>query len=112
MRVFSALLLLSIALVSFQRTLGQSKTQPPDDVIRTKTELVQTDLTVPAAVRVFNDSERNSAFFCGSAVLYVLRFLLPQSGRGTQSFAETKLGSRHKRCHHSILRPNAFGSPE
>jgi hypothetical protein len=43
--IFSPIVLL-IALVSSQQTLGQTKTQAPDDVVRTKTELVQTDVTV------------------------------------------------------------------
>jgi VWFA-related protein len=48
MRVFSVLTLnvLLIGLVSSQHILGQVKTQAPDDVVRTKTELVQTDVTV------------------------------------------------------------------
>jgi len=48
MRVFSVLSLnvLLIGLVSSQRILGQTKTPAPDDVVRTKTELVQTDVTV------------------------------------------------------------------
>jgi hypothetical protein len=48
MRVFSVLSLnvLLIGLVSSQQILGQTKTPAPDDVVRTKTELVQTDVTV------------------------------------------------------------------
>lgn len=51
MRKFSGLLLLVIGLISSQQLLGQVKTQKPrqeqsDDVIRVKTELVQTDVTV------------------------------------------------------------------
>lgn len=45
MRVFTfSLLALLVALVSCQQIVGQSKTQ--DDVVRTRTELVQTDITV------------------------------------------------------------------
>ena len=43
---FSFLNLLLIGLVSSQQIAGQNKTQAPDDVVRTKTELVQTDVTV------------------------------------------------------------------
>lgn len=48
MRVFSVLALnvLLIGVVSWQQILGQNRTQAPDDVVRTKTELVQTDVTV------------------------------------------------------------------
>lgn len=47
MRSFISLFLLVIGLVSSQQLLGQVRTQTPqDDVIRTKTELVQTDVTV------------------------------------------------------------------
>ena len=48
MRVSSVLSLnvLLIALVCSQPILGQVRTQAPDDVVRTKTELVQTDVTV------------------------------------------------------------------
>jgi len=48
MRVFSVLSLnvVLISLVSSQQILGQIKTQAPDDVVRTKMELVQTDVTV------------------------------------------------------------------
>jgi VWFA-related protein len=48
MRVFSvfALSLLLIGLASSQRIVGQIRTPPSDDVVRTKTELVQTDVTV------------------------------------------------------------------
>ena len=48
MRVFSifSLIVLLIGLVSAQQTLAQSKTGATDDVVRTKTELVQTDVTV------------------------------------------------------------------
>ena len=48
MRVFSAfsLNLLLIGLLSSQQIVGQVKTPAPDDVVRTRTELVQTDVTV------------------------------------------------------------------
>jgi hypothetical protein len=48
MRLFSifSLIVLLIGLLSSQQTLGQAKTNAPDDVVRTKTELVQTDVTV------------------------------------------------------------------
>ncbi len=48
MRVFNVffLIVLLIGLVPSQQMLGQTKTQAPDDVVRTKTELVQTDVTV------------------------------------------------------------------
>lgn len=47
MRVFSvSLLLLLIGLVSSQEILGQTKPKAADDLVRTKTELVQTDVTV------------------------------------------------------------------
>lgn len=48
MRVISVffLNLLLIGIVSSEQILGQSKTQAPDDVVRIKTELVQTDVTV------------------------------------------------------------------
>jgi hypothetical protein len=40
------LIVLSIGLVSSPQTHGQTKTDATDDVVRTKTELVQTDVTV------------------------------------------------------------------
>jgi VWFA-related protein len=47
MRVVSlSLNVLLIAMVTSQQTLGQVKTQASDDVVRTRTELVQTDVTV------------------------------------------------------------------
>jgi hypothetical protein len=47
MRVLTlSLMVLLAALVSSQQTVGQNKTQPSDDVVRTRTELVQTDVTV------------------------------------------------------------------
>jgi hypothetical protein len=41
-----SLIVLLIGLVSGQQILGQIKTNAPDDVVRTRTELVQTDVTV------------------------------------------------------------------
>lgn len=47
MRVFTfSLLVLLVAPVSSQPIVGQSKTQTSEDVVRTRTELVQTDVTV------------------------------------------------------------------
>jgi VWFA-related protein len=47
MRVFSvSAIVLLLALVASQEIPGQTKAQAPDDVVRTKTELVQTDVTV------------------------------------------------------------------
>lgn len=48
LRVFTifSLIVFLIGLVSSQQILAQVKTQPSDDVVRTKTELVQTDVTV------------------------------------------------------------------
>src|ERR1051325_8587116 len=45
MRVFGAVLVI-VLVVSSQQVRSQTKTQSPDDVVRTKTELVQTDVTV------------------------------------------------------------------
>ena len=45
MRVFGVFSLI-VLVVSSQQISAQTKTSPPDDVVRTKTELVQTDVTV------------------------------------------------------------------
>lgn len=45
MRVFGVFSLI-VLVVSSQPISAQTKTSPPDDVVRTKTELVQTDVTV------------------------------------------------------------------
>jgi len=45
-RPFPLIVLLATGLVCSQQILAQTTTQPPDDVIRTKAELVQTDVTV------------------------------------------------------------------
>jgi VWFA-related protein len=55
-------IVLLIGLVSSQRILAQNKTQPSDDVVRTKTELVQTDVTVVDKHGRFVDGLRAADF--------------------------------------------------